>query len=107
MDIAEQGAVNGFEGQLVSAHERGTVKVASLPGFREIRPRIVGLVEVEAQADVVGEAAERVAAAGGIAEVAAHAHGIDGLQQVGGGALPCVAVGRKGEDSDDFAFHGF
>lgn len=93
MDIAEQGAVNSFEGQLVSAHERGTVKVAPLPGLREIRPRIVGLVEVEAQADVVGEAAERVAAAGGIAEVAAHTHGIDGLQQVGGGALPCVAVG--------------
>ena len=107
MDIAEQGAVNGFEGQLVSAHERGTVKVAPQPGLREIRPRIVGLVEVEAQADVVGEAAERVAAAGGIAEVAAHAHGIDSLQQVGGGALPCVVVGRKGEDSDDFAFHGF
>lgn len=107
MDIAEQGAVNGFKGQLVSAHERGTVKVAPLPGFREIRPRIVGLVEVEVQADVVGETAERVAAAGGIAEVAAHAHGIDGLQQVGGGALPCIAVGRKGEDSDDFAFHGF
>ena len=107
MDIAEQGAVNGFEGQLVSAHERGTVKVAPLPGLREIRPRIVGLVEVEAQADVVWEAAERVSAAGGIAEVEAHAPVIDGLQQVGGGALPCVAVGRKGEDSDDFAFHGF
>ena len=68
----------------------------------------MGLMTVKSQADVVGEPTESIAPPTLIEEFTTHGHGIDDLEQVGGGALPCVACSWwEGENSDDFASHGF
>ena len=42
------------QGSLITPHEWWAMQVFALSGFGEIRPRIVGLMTVEPQADVMG-----------------------------------------------------
>ena len=96
------------QGCLITPHEWWAMQVFALSGFGEIRPRIVGFMTIEPQADVMGESAESIATSVLIKEFTTHDNGIDHLKQVGGSAFPCVAcMGREGKNSDDFTPHGF